>query len=1553
MPVSAAEAQKEILSRQISPTEKEELKANIERITGITLGLHLENILRKRVELCTWIRKASPADRTELIELIAGPFVKGLTSVVERHRDSAPAPEGKPFPPDSFEREIFSYLAGGRSYNADLAWHATWCGYFGDNAWWGEYGTLLVKEIELGEEEVYAILRDSLLGEHAVGIPSELGLRVLLSIGRPDGIEAASRLALNAGRQEGLRSMVLNTLFSTTPKVLHHGLRLVIEHNLLRFTSAQEFIQQKFPELGDLLDGVSLPQALLRLAEFLVEPDLEPASSGLEVYLRLKADLLISLTLLVDRATRIFDDPDPKIRLAVALVVHQVESPLVRPVIEKFYRDSDLPVRHCGVLHPIQLRENARSAFHDLAFQTALEWPSKSSYARITPAQVWEFAVECATRETAPLYRSHLDRLSPYGRSKIAGLLLKATPSPVVMEMMLTLLGDTSNSVRRQALNLAKRLTITTDQLPRLESLLQRKAADLRIGILELIRQLPTDVVRASSERLQGTKDKNQQDAGRELAARLPAATALAPDPLGDTRESTAFGLSRPEDRTWGTVETPDRIVQLFTPGAILLINRLDAYIHSRSGEEVPSGDPDEPMKPLGLLRRWEFEKLLTTRPDGTPSLLLQEVQAFLDADPELAELHPDDFILAEVISSGPTYAFGRSEQRMLARMLPHFKHPPEYLSLIAELTTALGASMDQRPGVAVDLFWSVRQQLTSEPHRGGSNKHSWRAKDEITELARILRLLVIRNGKRFSDGECLRVWNVFRYMDQPDGRPDIVVVEPVNELAALETEILRSGNADAFWDSLEEMAERGRMGAPAEVVFEFFSRGVLGEADFFDQLLQDRMIMQLSDQPLTGRFGDAILRMVRRIAEIEATRGELPSPASAWVGAVRCGVGIEIVSKILATGHEIGRASYGSYDVGASRQEAFGHLLCVSRPLPGESLDHCVAALSVFKKQPERLLTLALLSPYWAEAVQRVLEWDGLEDAIWWLHAHTQVAAWGDMETRRNDWQGLLSERTPLTGDQFAQGYCDAPWFARFATKLSPAQWKMLHKQAKFASTSSGHVRAQQFARALQGELKVSALFEEMHKKRNPTTVRAIGLCPLGKDPDREIRERYQQLQEFLAASRQFGAMKRDTEKLAVEVALDNLARTAGFPDSLRMVWALEAREVEDLAGEGLLVTEGDLSVRLFFDFLGQPQIETMRAGKLLKELPASAKKIPAISALVQRRTQLKKQLVRMRASLEQAMQRGDDFSSEELEKLLAHPGLLPLLQSLVFVTETGALGFPDEVSAAKTLRIAHPVDLLASGQWPQWQQRVFREERIQPFKQVFRELYVLTPAERDQNQLTRFAGHQVQGRQAVGILGKRGWVLRPEEGMSKAFHRLGLIARIDLDYVGYSPAEIEGVPLRSLVFTKAGSWESIPLAQVPPIVFSETVRDLDLIVSVAHMSGFDPEVSESTVEMRTSLVRETASLLGLENLEFEPRHVRIRGQLAEYRVHLGSGLVHQTARGELVIVAVRQPQRGRLFLPFVDDDPRSAEVLSKVILLARDHEIQDPTILSQIVGV
>ena len=67
-------------------------------------------------------------------------------------------------------------------------------------------------------------------------------------------------------------------------------------------------------------------------------------------------------------------------------------------------------------------------------------------------------------------------------------------------------------------------------------------------------------------------------------------------------------------------------------------------------------------------------------------------------------------------------------------------------------------------------------------------------------------------------------------------------------------------------------------------------------------------------------------------------------------------------------------------------------------------------------------------------------------------------------------------------------------------------------------------------------------------------------------------------------------------------------------------------------------------------------------------------------------------------------------------------------------------------------------------------------------------------------------------------------------------------------------------------------------------------------------------------------------------------------------YTVHLGSGVVHQQGGAMLQITAVHSQHRGKLFLPFVEDDPQTSEILTKVQFLAEDSRIQDPAILEQI---
>lgn len=101
----------------------------------------------------------------------------------------------------------------------------------------------------------------------------------------------------------------------------------------------------------------------------------------------------------------------------------------------------------------------------------------------------------------------------------------------------------------------------------------------------------------------------------------------------------------------------------------------------------------------------------------------------------------------------------------------------------------------------------------------------------------------------------------------------------------------------------------------------------------------------------------------------------------------------------------------------------------------------------------------------------------------------------------------------------------------------------------------------------------------------------------------------------------------------------------------------------------------------------------------------------------------------------------------------------------------------------------------------------------------------------------------------------------------------------------------------------------------------------------------------------MRPAQVSQTARVLDLENVRVDEPHVFLDGSLGSYNVRLGSVMVHRQPGGALFVVAVPSQYHGRLFLPFAADDPKTAEVLlSKVVMLARDSEIRDPTILELI---
>lgn len=347
-----------------------------------------------------------------------------------------------------------------------------------------------------------------------------------------------------------------------------------------------------------------------------------------------------------------------------------------------------------------------------------------------------------------------------------------------------------------------------------------------------------------------------------------------------------------------------------------------------------------------------------------------------------------------------------------------------------------------------------------------------------------------------------------------------------------------------------------------------------------------------------------------------------------------------------------------------------------------------------------------------------------------------------------------------------------------------------------------------------------------------------------------------------------------------------------------------MEARKLDEYAAYfEPFALDDETYVSLSIDEEGQSDYVVTSKGKALKSVPARFKKHERIEALKEAKSDLTGQFRRARAELERSMASGGTFTPGEIAGLSRNPVLAPLISKLV-LRSGDALGYYDGDQAAlvspsgerhavdeeAVLQIAHPLDFYRSGQWSLYQKDLFDRQLRQPFKQVFRELYLPNEDELAHGVLSRrYAGHQVQPSKTVALLKGRQWTVSYEEGLQKVFYAENLIVRLYAMADWFSPADTEAPTLETVQFFDRKTYKGVPLDQVPPVLFSEVMRDVDLVVSVAHVGGVDPEASLTTVEMRRVIVSESLRLLKIENVRLDGNYARIDGTLGEYAVHLG----------------------------------------------------------------
>jgi len=311
------------------------------------------------------------------------------------------------------------------------------------------------------------------------------------------------------------------------------------------------------------------------------------------------------------------------------------------------------------------------------------------------------------------------------------------------------------------------------------------------------------------------------------------------------------------------------------------------------------------------------------------------------------------------------------------------------------------------------------------------------------------------------------------------------------------------------------------------------------------------------------------------------------------------------------------------------------------------------------------------------------------------------------------------------------------------------------------------------------------------------------------------------------------------------------------------------------------------------------------------------------------------------------------------------------------------------DWIDSECSVQLWHPVfakekEIIA------WREKMMTLEWKQPFKQAFRELYILTDAELNtRNYSNRMAAHIIKQHQFKTLAVMRDWKYALmgayDDGIydqvaEKQLPEYGITAEYWIDEVNdFDAFNDTGIWLyvaTDQVKFKNDKGEVMDLINVPPIVFSEIMRDVDLFVGVCSV-GNDPEwqntdgvrehhrtywssysfgnLTEIAKTRKSILERLLPRLSKIRNkAHVDGKFLIVKGDLRTYKIHIGSSNILMEPNDQyLCIVPARSPQKAvsKLFIPFEGDRGLSI-VLSKAFLLAEDTKITDPTIVSQIKG-
>ncbi|MCL9807027.1 DUF4132 domain-containing protein [Flavobacterium amniphilum] len=308
-----------------------------------------------------------------------------------------------------------------------------------------------------------------------------------------------------------------------------------------------------------------------------------------------------------------------------------------------------------------------------------------------------------------------------------------------------------------------------------------------------------------------------------------------------------------------------------------------------------------------------------------------------------------------------------------------------------------------------------------------------------------------------------------------------------------------------------------------------------------------------------------------------------------------------------------------------------------------------------------------------------------------------------------------------------------------------------------------------------------------------------------------------------------------------------------------------------------------------------------------------------------------------------------------------------------------------PIGIDEFTTVSLWHPVTS-STNEVKEWRQFLLEGQIQQPFKQAYREIYLLTEAEiNTRTYSNRMASHILKQHQYVTLAKGRNWKAKlmgawdggdedtallflPEYAIRVEYWVNPLNANDEFNATGIW----NYVTTDQIRFVNSETNELIELINVPPIAFSEAMRDVDLFVGVASV-GNDPTWSDSgglpnhrdywqsysfgdlseIAKNRKEILQGLIPRLKIASVtHIEDRFVVVKGKLRTYKIHIGSTNILMEPNDQYLCIVPDRSKKDvseNLFLPFEGDNGLSV-IISKAFLLAADDKITDSSITSQI---